>query len=423
MSFAVIGVNHKNCPAPVRERVTFTQSKLLEGLKNLKDQGIQEVVILSTCNRSEIYIEDPEIKDAIQKVVDFYKAYAIRSQEEKHRPLEYEGNLEDYLFTEEGEMAIRHLFRVAVGLDSIVLGEDQILGQVKKAYSDAMEQGASGKVLNKIFREAISLGKKVKHEVKISEHPLSISHIAIKFLKQKQGTLKGKKGLMIGLGQMNELTVKYLIEEELEGIYVTNRSHGKVITFSEIYPEIIPIDYEKRYEILSDMDFVISATASPHTILTYEEMPKLHKPLDIMDIAMPRDIDARIDELPMASVYHVDHLKKISEENSAMRVLLAEKAEGYIDEAIEKLMKWIDQLEVQEVVQGLDAYCGEIKEHTIRFLSKKLKTPIEEETLELILTETLKRCIRTPIAKLMSMEKGEREGYAKVLNELFDSSK
>lgn len=423
MSFAVIGVNHKNCPAPVRERVTFTQSKLLEGLKNLKDQGIQEVVILSTCNRSEIYIEDPEIKDAIQKVVDFYKAYAIRSQEEKHRPLEYEGNLEDYLFTEEGEMAIRHLFRVAVGLDSIVLGEDQILGQVKKAYSDAMEQGASGKVLNKIFREAISLGKKVKHEVKISEHPLSISHIAIKFLKQKQGTLKGKKGLMIGLGQMNELTVKYLIEEELEGIYVTNRSHGKVITFSEIYPEIIPIDYEKRYEILSDMDFVISATASPHTILTYEEMPKLHKPLDIMDIAMPRDIDARIDELPMASVYHVDHLKKISEENSAMRVLLAEKAEGYIDEAMEKLMKWIDQLEVQEVVQGLDAYCGEIKEHTIRFLSKKLKTPIEEETLELILTETLKRCIRTPIAKLMSMEKGEREGYAKVLNELFDSSK
>ena len=423
MSFAVIGVNHKNCPAPVRERVTFTQSKVLEGLNELKNQGIEEVVILSTCNRSEIYIEDSEIETAVQKVIAFYKAYFIRNQEDKGKQSEDERCLQDYLFVERDEAAIRHLFRVAIGLDSIVLGEDQILGQVKKAHSDAMEQSASGKVLNKIFREAISLGKKVKHKVKISEHPLSISHIAIKFLKQKQGTLKGKKGLMIGLGQMNELTIKYLIEEELEGIYVTNRSHGKVVTFSEIYPEVIPVEYEKRYEVLDQMDFVISATASPHTILTYECMPHLHKPLDIMDIAMPRDVDQRIDDLPMASVYHVDHLKKISEENSAMRTFLAEQAEIYIDEAVEKLMKWIEQLELQEVVQGLDAYCGEIKEHTIKFLNKKLKTPIEEETLELIMTETLKRCIRTPIVKLMAMEKGEREGYAKVLNELFENSK
>ena len=416
MSFAVIGVNHKNCPAHVRERVTFTHSKVIEGLNQLKAQGIKEVIILSTCNRSEIYIEDDQIEEATMKVVDFYEAYFKQSAGER--------SLKPYLFIYKDEEAIRHLFRVAVGLDSIVLGEDQILGQVKKAHSDANEQKASGKVTNKIFREAVSLAKKVKSEIKISEHPLSISHIAIKFLKEKQGTLRGKKALIIGLGQMSELTIKYLLEEALETIYVTNRTHKKALEMKKAYEGITPVAYEKRYEILKEVDFVISTTASPHTILTYEEMPKLTKRVDIMDIAMPRDVDERISDLEHAYVYHVDHLKRISEENSAIREVLSAKAQDKIDEAVAKLLKWLDQLAVEEVVQGLNAYCEEIKANTAKFLRKKLESEIEHETLEMIMTETLKRCIRTPIAKLLSTEEeAKREDYAQAISELFEIDK
>lgn len=416
MNFAVIGVNHKNCPAHVRERVTFTHSKVIEGLNHLKKQGIKEVIILSTCNRSEIYIEDDKIEEATAKVVAFYEAYFKQSAGDR--------SLKPYLFIYKDEEAIRHLFKVAVGLDSVVLGEDQILGQVKKAHSDAKEQKATGKVTNKIFREAVSLAKKVKSEIKISEHPLSISHIAIKFLKEKQGTLRGKKALIIGLGQMSELTIKYLLEEALETIYVTNRTHGKTLEMKKAYEGITPVAYENRYEILKEVDFVISATASPHTILTYEEMPKLTKRVDIMDIAMPRDVDERISDLEHAYVYHIDHLKRISEENSAIREVLSAKAQDEIDEAVAKLLKWLDQLEVEEVVQGLNAYCEEIKANTTKFLRKKLESEIEHETLEMIMTETLKRCIRTPIAKLLSTEEeAKREGYAKAISELFEIDK
>lgn len=413
MSFAVIGVNHKNCPVEIRERVTFTHSKVIQGLQCLKKQGIKEVVILSTCNRSEIYIEDERVEEAQQKVIAFYKKCFKQSGSEE--------DLSPYLFCYQHEEAIRHLFRVAVGLDSIVLGEDQILGQVKTAYKDAMEQKTSGKITHKIFREAITLAKRIKSEMKISEYPLSISHIAIQFLKEKQGSLKGKRALIIGLGQMSKLTLQYLLEERLDQIYVTNRSHNKALEMKRVLKGIEVIPYEQRYEILHEVDFVISATASPHTILTYEEMPLIEKRLDIMDIAMPRDIDENIDKLPYVAVYHIDHLKEISKANTVIRETLSIKAEERIEEKILDLMKWLEQLKIEEVVQGLDRYCQDIKAHTTKLLAKKIGRSIDEEVINEIMTETLKRCIRTPIVHLMKEEDtSKREAYAKVLSELFE---
>ena len=413
MSFAVIGVSHKNCPVEIREKVTFTQSKRLESLAYLKGQGIKEIVILSTCNRSEIYIEDNEIKEAKEKVISFYKAYFKQNGGN--------GDLSAYLFDEENEGAIRHLFRVAVGLDSIVLGEDQILGQVKAAYEEANTQKTSGKITHKIFQEAIGLAKKIKSEMKISEYPLSISHIAIQFLKEKQGTLQGKSALIIGIGQMNKLTTQYLLEEKLEHIYITNHTHKRALEFKQTIKDVQVIDYKKRYEFLKEVDFVISATASPHTILTYEKMPQLKKPLDIMDIAMPRDIDENINKIQGVQVYHIDHLKQISKTNETIRRALSQKAEFAIEERIVKLLKWLGQLNVENVVKGLEDYCQTVKTHTAKFLSKKMKSDVDKEVLETIMTEALKRCIRRPIAELMKIEEADkRSHYAQVLSELFE---
>ena len=411
MRFAVIGVNHRNCPVALREKVSFTHSRLLECLRELKEvQKIQEVVLLSTCNRSELYLYDEAPEAAISKGIAFYQSYF---EEEDVMP---------YLSIRQGEEALRHLFEVTAGLDSIVVGEDQILGQVKKAHSDAMSEQASGKVLNKIFREAVSTAKYIKSELKISEHPLSISHIAVKFLKEKQGTLEGKKALVIGTGQMNELTIKYLLEEQIDRIYVTNRTHTKAVALTELYEGLYPVAYEDRYEVLPKVDVVVSATASPHVILQADEMPKLSKRLDIMDIAMPRDIDPGIDGLEHAYVYDIDALKLISKANNERRLELVARAQKEIEKALQKLMKWLEALSVEEVVQGLDAYCESIKRHTTKLLSKKiLNEEIDEEAMSLIMAEALKRCMRTPIAKLMTTENQEqRMAYAKVLSELFE---
>lgn len=411
MSFAVIGVNHKSCPIEIREKVSLTHSRMVASLHELKEnQSISEVIMLSTCNRSEIYLYDEQSQEAVKKVTQFYESHF----EDKE--------ITPYLFTYEGEEAIRHLFRVAAGLDSIVIGEDQILGQVKKAHSDALEEHTSGKVLNKIFREAVSTAKQIKNELKISENPLSISRIAVKFLKEKQETLKDKKVLVIGTGQMNELTIKYLLEEEIGPIYVTNRTHSKAVALTECYEGLISVPYEERYEMLQEVDFVISATASPHIILQNERVPEITHPLYIMDIAMPRDIDVAINEREHIEVYDIDDLKSISASNNASRLQKAEKAEELIALAMDKLLKWLEALNVADVIQGLEAYCNEIKLHTGRLLSKKLNSrELDEEDLNLVMAEALKRCMRTPIAKLMSTEdKTERAQYAKVLTELFE---
>ena len=411
MRFAVVGVNHRNCPIEVREKVSFTHTKLLGCLHELRvEKNLQEVVILSTCNRSEIYIYDEDIESAVLKGIAFYQSHFENEE------------ITPYLYIRQGEDAIKHLFEVAAGLDSIVIGEDQILGQVKKAHSDALSEHTSGKILNKIFREAISTAKVIKSEIKISEHPLSISHIAVKFLKEKQKTLEGKKVLVIGTGQMNELTIKYLLDEHIGEIYVTNRTHTKAAELSELYEGLIPVSYEKRYEVLPQVDMVISATASPHIILQAKQMPNLTKKLDIMDIAMPRDIDPAINEMELVNVYDIDALKMISQINNERRLELVIAAQKEIEKAIKKLMRWLETLNIEEVIHGLDAYCEEIKVHTTRLLSKKLiSEEIDEEAMHMIMEEVLKRCMRTPIAKLVTTENLElRAQYTKVLSELFE---
>lgn len=411
MSFAVIGVNHRNCPIEIREKVSFTHNRVLTSMLRLREEyGIREVIMLSTCNRSEIYIEDEKIEEAIKKVIHFYESYFTDKE------------ITPYLFISQGEAAIKHLFQVAAGLDSIVVGEDQILGQVKKAHSDAMSEHTSGKVLNKIFREAISTAKQIKSEMKISEYPLSISRIAVKFLKEKQGSLEGKRALVIGTGQMNELTIKYLLEEHIGDIYVTNRTHTKAVALTESYEGLIAVPYEARYEILSKVDIVLSATASPHIILQREKMPEITQRIDIMDIAMPRDIDTSINDMAKVNVYDIDALKNIAEANNTRRLEIAREAEEKIEEAMTKLTKWLRALNVEDVIQGIDTYCKGVEEHTIKSLSKKVSSePVDESLLSMVMEEALKRCMRAPIAKLMTTEdEAQRAEYARVLTELFE---
>ena len=206
MNIGVVGVNHNLAPINVREAVSFTDTKKIEAINILLDKEIEEVVIISTCNRSEIYINAENIDIKINELSDFYEQYfGVK-------------DINKYLFKKTNLEAIQHLFEVTSGLDSLVLGEDQILGQVRDAHEFCMKLGATKKVFNKLFRDAITTSKEIKTITKISQQPLSISYIGVKLLKEKIGSLEGKNALIVGLGKMNLLTLNHLEEEKIKNI-------------------------------------------------------------------------------------------------------------------------------------------------------------------------------------------------------------
>lgn len=410
MDFAVVGVNHNNTPINIREIVSFTDTQKIEGINFLLDNGIEEAIILSTCNRSEVYIYSKNILDKVEVVKNFYQDY-----------FDVE-NIEEFLFNKTGEEAIKHVFNVSAGLDSLVLGEDQILGQVKDAHDFARQLGSSKKVFNKLFREAVTVSKDIKTTTKISHQPLSISYIGIKCLKEKMGSLENKNALVIGLGKMSKLAMKHLEEEQLNNIYVTNRSYEKLKSIQDEYKNLIPIKYEDRYEVMDKVDIVISATASPHTVLKKAEMPKTSNKLIMMDIALPRDIDKNLNEFENIEVYDIDDLKKISEANDKKRRELACIGELIIDEKIEEFNEWLETIKIDPTIQSLNDKCSDIREDTLDYIYRKLDLNCrEKKIIDKMLTSALKRLVREPIINLKQIkDSGKQEEYIKIVEELFD---
>lgn len=411
MEIAVIGVNHKKTPIDIREKFSFTESKKIEAINYLLDMNIDEVVILATCNRSEIYIAtEREIDSSILNVKEFIGSFFSID------------DVEGYLFHEKGKVAIEHIFNVAIGLDSIVLGEDQILGQVKEAIEISMDLGASKKVLNKLFREAVTCAKDIKKEFRISEIPLSTSYIGIKLLKEQLGTLKGKKALIVGIGQISKLALTYLKEEELEKIYLTNRTHGKLIEVSMEFDNSKVINYNNRYEVMEEVDIVITATSAPHTVFKLDNMPKLNKQLYIMDLAVPRDVDEKIGRIKGVNLYDIDDLSLISENNLKRRMGMCDNAKKIIYVKVSEYLTWLNTIRVDPVISNLNTQCKEIREDTMEYLNRKLSLDSrEKKIIDKMIDSALKRVIRQPILKLKSIEDDrEIDEYLRILLELFD---
>ena len=410
MDIGVIGVNHNLAPISVREKVSFTDTRKIEAINSLLDKDISEIVILSTCNRSEIYIRANNIENKIQIVEDFYEEYFN------------ERNIKSYLFSKSGKQAIDHLFEVTAGLDSIVLGEDQILGQVKDAHEFSMKLGASKKVFNKLFREAVTTSKEIKSTTKISQQPLSISYIGIKLLKEKLGSLENKNALVVGFGKMSKLTMTHLKEEKVNTIYLANRSHGKYEDIGDDFKNVIPINYDSRYETLKNVDIVVSATASPHPVLRAEEIPNLDHKLYMMDIALPRDIDPNINEFENIEVYDIDDLKKIHDKNDSKRNELAMIGRQTINSKVDEFMEWLDAADIDPTIQSLNEKCFEIRQDTLDYIFRKVDLDSKDKRIiDKMMGSALKRLVREPILNLKQVkDKGKREEYIKLIEELFE---
>lgn len=414
MKLAAFGITHKNSTIVLREKVAFSKSKLQKAYNLLKeDSFIKEAVIISTCNRSEIVAVVEDTNEAEEWFKSFYMDFFQLQKEE------IEGH---YLYKCKKEAA-SYLYEVCCGLDSLVLGEDQILGQVKEAHQGSMELKACGKILNKLFLEAVTTAKEIKTKTSISENPLSISYIAVKQVEKQIGSLRDKNVLIIGFGEMSRLAVEHLLDKGVASVYICNRRRETLELLIEKHNNIHYIDFDKKYEVIKEVDIIISATGAPHYIYYKEEFNNYYegdKPLCIVDIALPRDIDPAIGETQGISLFHIDQLKDIANENLASRKNLVTKIRQDIEAAIKNYEGWYQCLPVYPKIEAIKNYSQQLTDEELDKMFKKLShiPQKDKETIEIIVRSLVKKMWRKPILQLKDAGvKGKGEEMASFVDD------
>ena len=319
-----IGMNFKTAPVELRERLTFTHQSLGAALQKLiAKNGCAEAVILSTCNRTEIYTRVGDAKAAEEKLSSLPSV-----------------RLRAHLYTHLDRDAVEHLFAVACGIDSQVLGESQVLGQVQEAYERAMHVGAAKSVLSKLFQAALSAGKRARTETQIGRNAASISSASVELAKQALGDLKAKKVLLIGTGKMGELVAKNLLKHDTQKIMIVNRTYERAQELAgQLGGQAVP--FEDLHRALVQADVVVSSTAAPHFILKAEQVAgamwqRGKHPMVLIDIAVPRDIDPSVKWFSNVFLYNIDDLKAVAEKGLGKRRREVSKVKAIIREEVDK---------------------------------------------------------------------------------------
>jgi glutamyl-tRNA reductase len=390
------GLNHRTAPIELRERLAYSDASLPSALNALTSRpGVSEAAILSTCNRTELYAlcSDPA-----------REGYLLRYLSESHSvPIsELAGHCYQY---QDGEAAA-HLLRVTCGLDSLVLGEPQILGQVKDAFAVAVQCTSIGPVLNGLFRAAIATGKRARTETDIGKGGFSIGHAAVDLAKAIFGDLEASKVLILGAGKMSELTAKHLLATGIHVVFVANRTLDKATAMANRLGGKA-IRYDEFPQMLEAADIVISSTAAPNHILTCDSIqPALKnrrgRPLFLIDIAMPRDIDPAVAELDNVFLYDIDDLESVVEDMAKGREAERPKVELIIQDAMAEFMSWLRSLEAAPIISQLKQKHEEIRQTELARLRNQLPNMTTEawERIELATKSMVNRIGKQPIERL-----------------------
>lgn len=365
MAIRALGINHKTAPVSVREQVAFDPAKMPVALSEVCGQpGIAEAVILSTCNRTELYVSTSD--EQWQQLRDWLAHYHRLDVNE----------LDTSLYVFDSEEAIKHTMRVASGLDSLVLGEPQILGQMKSAYAVAQEAGTIGAELGRLFRQTFSVAKRVRTDTAIGENPVSVAFAAVRMAQHIFSNLSDSRALLIGAGETIELVARHLRQVGIGHLVVANRTLTRAQHLAEeFHAEAVLL--EDIPEVLPDADIVISSTASPLPILGKGAVEKAlrkrrHKPMFMVDIAVPRDIEEEVAELGDVYLYTVDDLRTIIEENVKSREDAAQQAEELILSGVEHFMRELRVLDAVTVVTELRAQVDLLREEQLEKALKQM---------------------------------------------------
>ena len=337
MRIFVVGLNHDTAPVEIRERLSFGPQRIIDANRALKmHAGLQEGLILSTCNRVEIYgVAEPGNEGYVDRAKRFLSDF------HKVDLSDFEGRL----YTHSGEDAVRHLFRVASGLDSMVLGEVEILGQVKKAYKDAVVSRSAGKVLNRLLQNSFNTAKKVRTDTFIARGAVSVSSVAVRLARKTLGDLKTKKTIIIGTGEVSTQVMAHLKGNGPDFILVANRTFEKAKALADKFGTRA-VKFEDFRDALHEADIVVASTGAPHCIIhrgdVLNAMSKRGgKPLFVIDLAVPRDVDPKVGGIVNVHLYNIDDLKKIVDENIALRRNELENCRLIIDRACQNFTDWL----------------------------------------------------------------------------------
>jgi glutamyl-tRNA reductase len=397
MKIHLTGLNHRTAPVEVRERFAISEAALPEALERLRQApGVDETLILSTCNRVEIIVAADDGADPGAVVEDFLASLHPSGRTE----------LAPHLYAHSGDDAIRHLFRVASSLDSMVLGEPQVLGQLKQAYAAAKQAGALQGPLDDILTRAFSVAKRVRTETDVGRSPVSVSFAAIELARQIFGRLDGRKALLLGAGKMSELSARHLRRAGCSRILVANRTFARAEELAAAV-EGTPIDYESFPARLPEIDIVVASTGAQEFVLTAPQIQRVqharrNRPLFLIDIAVPRNVDPAVNELEGVFLYDIDDLGRAVEENRRTRAREAAQAEALIEEEVRRLAARRKAREAGPLIVSLQQQLDALAAAELDRMRPRLGalTPEQQEVLQCYTRSLLNKIAHGPITEL-----------------------
>jgi len=418
MQIVAVGLSHKTAPVEVRECFSFQQPAFDVGLAELYKKGsVEECLILSTCNRVEVYAVSENPDECAKDIKRFLSEFHKVSEE----------SFSSYSYTLVGHTAVRHLFRVASSLDSMVVGEPQILGQVKESYKTAVVKGTVGLILNRLFHTAFFVAKRVRAETGIGTQAVSVSYVAVELAKRIFDDLSKRTVMVVGAGDMAELAARHLIKAGIRDLLIASRRLENARTLAETLGGK-PIRVEEVYYLLKEADIVITATGSSDFIIRPQhvrEALKLRRnePVFMIDIAVPRDIDPRIEEIPNVYLYDIDDLKAVVDENLKTRRKIAEKAEEIVLEGERYFLGWLDTLRVVPTIIELKRRFDEIKAVEVEKALRRFGSlsDREKKIIESMAAGIIGKILHNPVTNLKK-ESSTSLGslYVDAINRLFE---
>jgi glutamyl-tRNA reductase len=412
-----LGVSHKTAPLPVRERLALPEGRAVTVLRELVGHaGVHEAVTISTCNRTEVYLVVSDPVEAESATL------AILARQAGIRPTELFGAI----YALRDVDAVRHLFAVASGLDSMIVGEAEVQGQVKRAYELALVEGVTGPVSNRLFRDALGTGKRVRTETAISRAHVSVSSVAVELARAALGELDTRSVLVIGAGENGELTARALHERGVDTVFVANRRYDRAIGLAQRFGGHA-VRFEDLPRQLLEADIVVSATASPHQIVGRDEMQVVMegregRPMLMIDIAVPRDIEPSVREVPGVTLYDMDDLQREVARNMGSREAEAVRARQLVDQEVERFSHWLTSLDVVPTIAALRSLGDGVVEQVLRENESRWESlgEADRERVEVLARAVVNRLLHEPTLRLKGAVDGDDSYvYVQALRELF----
>ena len=413
MSLITLGINHKTAPLDLRERLAFTPQTLPEALLSLKKLAhIEEASILSTCNRTELYCVTTENND--RAIIQWFSQFHGLD----------ENQIKEHIYLHAHEETVRHAMEVASGLDSMVLGEPQIAGQMKEAYAVANENGTIGQLLGKLYQRAFAVSKQVRTDTDIGSSPVSVAFAAVSLAKQIFGDLKQTTVLLVGAGETIELATRHLHSQGVRKIIIANRSVERAQKLAnEFQGEAISLQHISDH--LYKSDIVIASTASPLPIIgkgTVERALKQrkHEPIFMVDLAVPRDVEPEVNDLDDVYLYSVDDLQSVIEENMENRLQAAEQAREIIDVQVSHFLDWQRSLGAVDIIAQIRQNTQDLSNEVLRKAKKQLAAGQNaEEVLDFLANTLTNKFLHLPSTKLRQASQDERDDILNIAQDLF----